>query len=57
MQKASLRPAALPEAEAYLADAPRYYHEIAERQRLERAVSDSSVLTESDLENYGLNLG
>ncbi|MER9585252.1 hypothetical protein [Mesorhizobium sp. M0276] len=54
MQKASFRPAAVPEAEAYLADAPRYRAEIAERQRLERAVRDPSVLRESDLDNYRL---
>ncbi|MDX8465736.1 hypothetical protein RFM26_08575 [Mesorhizobium sp. VK23B] len=54
MQKASLRPSAVHEAEAYLSEAPRHRQTIAERQRLKRALSDPSVLTESDLENYRL---
>jgi hypothetical protein len=54
MQKASLRPSRIPEADSYLADAPRLRQEIAKRQRLERAVRDPSVLTEADLSNYQL---
>ncbi|TIU00755.1 MAG: hypothetical protein E5W55_02055 [Mesorhizobium sp.] len=54
MQKASLQPSAVPKAESYLADASRYRHEIEERRRLERAVSDPKILKESDLENYRL---
>ncbi|MER9365041.1 hypothetical protein NKI66_03500 [Mesorhizobium sp. M0518] len=54
MQKASLRPSSVPEAESYLADASRLREEIAERRRLERAVSDPSVLREADLSNYQL---
>ncbi|WP_245500180.1 hypothetical protein [Mesorhizobium sp. M4B.F.Ca.ET.089.01.1.1] len=44
MQKASLRPSAVPEAEAYLADAPRHRQTIAERRHLKRAIGDPSAL-------------
>lgn len=54
MQKASLPPSPIPEAESYLADAPRLRKEIAERLRLEQAIRDPSVLTEADLSNYQL---
>jgi len=54
MQKTSLRPSAIPEAEAYLADAPRHRQTIAERRRLKRAISDPAVLIEADLDNYRL---
>jgi len=54
MQKASLRPSSVPGAESYLADARRLREEIAERQRLEKAIHDPSVLTEADLSNYQL---
>jgi hypothetical protein len=54
MQKGVLPLSAIPEVEAYLADAPRHRREIAERRRLDQAVRDPSVLKESDLEDYRL---
>ena len=54
MKTANTRPTAVPLADAYLAQAPGHRDQIAERERLERAIKDPSVLEEADLDNYRL---
>lgn len=52
--KKGARPAAAPEAEAYLTQGAKHRIQIAERERRERAVKDPSLISESDLTNHRL---
>lgn len=54
MKTAKTRPSAVPEADAYLDKAPEHRRQIAERERLQQAIKDPSLLTEADLDNYRL---